>query len=351
MPNRLHRLFHSPERLRLARCAAADQDLSGWESAGEAFLNPICEIAARDYDRVMSGFVRIAGLVLCGLGALAMSACMTLPASSNSSPSGLSFGPGAPSSSFSSSGYSNGGSASGYSSSSAAAAASPNSSYSAGAPADSGSVPPGYTNDTAQSGTLTSYLQSHRLPLVGAQVLTNNSGDQQIILYGFVASDFGKQDAADRARQYLHNPNAPVVNRIAVRPELASGNGGSAPSAPSNGTPDGGYGSAESSGSGNALGNAQSYQDQEQQAQQQRQYMQQTQQSPSGLTAIVPLIGMMGMLSMGSGGGLGIGGGGYAPSYGSPYGASPYASPYGSPYSPYGATPYAPSYGYPRSFP
>ena len=94
-------------------------------------------------------------------------------------------------------------------------------------------VPPGYTNDTAQSGTLTSYLQSHRLPLVGAQVLTNSSGNQQIILYGFVATDFGKQDAADKARRYLHNPNAPVINRIAVRPELATGANGSAPAAPS----------------------------------------------------------------------------------------------------------------------
>ena len=102
-------------------------------------------------------------------------------------------------------------------------------------------MPPGYTNDTAQSGTLTSYLQSHRLPLVGAQVLTNSSGNRQIILYGFVATDFGKQDAADKARQYLHNPNAPVINRIAVRPELASGASGSAPAA-SSGASSGAYG-------------------------------------------------------------------------------------------------------------
>lgn len=215
-------------------------------------------------------------------------------------------------------------------------------------------MPPGYTNDTAQSGTLTSYLQSHRLPLVGAQVLADRSGDQQIILYGFVATEFGKQDAADKARRYLHSPDVPVINRIAVRPELASGTGGSTTGAP------GGTSSGSTGSSGNELGSVQSYQDQEQQAQQQ-QYMQNSQPSTSALTTIMPLIGMMGLLSMGSGG-FGMGGGAYPPTYGSPYGGSPYGSPYspygsapydygGSPYSPYGATPYAPSYGYPGSFP
>jgi hypothetical protein len=225
-------------------------------------------------------------------------------------------------------------------------------------PADAGSVPPGYTNDSSRSGTLTNYLQSHRLPLVGAQVLANNSGDQQVILYGFVASDFGKQDAADKARRYLHNPNVPVINRIAVRPELASGASGSAP-AP--GAPQTGASGATGS-SGSELGSVQSYQDQQQQAQQQQQYMQQAPPGgASGLTAIVPLIGMMGLLSMGNSS-FGMGGG-YPPTYGSPYGGSPFGSPFGmpyggSPYSPYGsapygygATPYGPSYGYPGAFP
>lgn len=204
-------------------------------------------------------------------------------------------------------------------------------------------MPPGYSGDSAQSGALTTYLQSHRLPLVGAQVLADSSGNQQVVLYGFVATDFGKQDAADKARRYLHEPNVPVINRIAVRPELASGGNGSAPpAAPSSGS----YGSTESSGSpGDQLGNVQSYENQAQQ-QQQQQYMQ---SQGSGLTAIVPLIGMMGLLSMG-GGGLGIGSGGYPPTYGSPYGGSSFGSPFGTPYSPYGS-PYAPSYGYPGTFP
>src|ERR1700691_5069582 len=135
----------------------------------------------------MSRFARIAAMTLCSLGAMAMSACMTIPTSSSSSSSGLSFGAGRPPTSFSSSsGYSTYGSPStSYSSASAAAAAAPNS-YGASQPTDGGSVPPGYTNNAAQSGTLTSYLQSHRLPLVGAQVLSNGGGNQQIILYGFV---------------------------------------------------------------------------------------------------------------------------------------------------------------------
>jgi len=254
---------------------------------------------------------------------MAMSACMTVPGSSTSSTSGVSYGAGTPPTSFSSSsGYSsNGSSWSSYSSTSAAAAAAPSG---LNEPPDAGSVPPGYTNDTSRSGTLTNYLQNHRLPLVGAQVLANNSGNQQVILYGFVASDFGKQDAADKARRYLHNPNVPVINRIAVRPELASGASGSAP-AP--GAPQTGASGATGS-SGSELGSVQSYQDQQQQAQQQQQYMQQAPPGgASGLTAIVPLIGMMGMLGMGRGSSFGMGGGGYPPTYGSPYGG-------GSPFSP-----------------
>ena len=247
----------------------------------------------------MTRIARIAAMILCSLGAIAMSACMTVPASEQLlDPAAFRSALESPPTSFSStSGYSsNGSSSSSYSSASAAAAPAP-SGYGASDSADGGTVPPGYTNDTAQSGTLTSYLQSHRLPLVGAQVLTDSSGNQQIILYGFVATDFGKQDAADKARRYLHNPNAPVINRIAVRPELAS----AAPARSTAGA-SGAYGSTGSSGSsGDGLGSVQSYQDQAQQAQQQQQYMQNSQPSPSALTTIIPLIGMMGLLSMGSG--------------------------------------------------
>src|SRR6516162_1449583 len=168
-------------------------------------------------------------MILCWLGAMSISACMTVPASSSSSMSGLTFGSGTPPTSFSStSGYSSNGATSSAYSSASAATLQPAGGAGSNDPSDAGAVPPGYSNNAGQSSSLTGYLQSHRLPLVGAQVLNDSRGDQQVILYGFVASDFGKQDAADKARQYLHNPNVPVVNRIAVRPELASGASGSA---------------------------------------------------------------------------------------------------------------------------
>ena len=205
---------------------------------------------------LMTRTVRIAAVIMCSLVAMAMSACMTMPTSSSSSTSGFSYGAGTPLTTFSStSGYSSNGSSSSSYSSASAATAPARSGYGANDPADGGVVPPGYTNNTAQSGTLTSYLQSHRLPLVGAQVLNNSSGNQQIILYGFVATDFGKQDAADKARRYLHNPNAPVINRIAVRPELATGANGSAPAA-SSGTYGASGSSSGSSGTGASSGSS-----------------------------------------------------------------------------------------------
>ena len=48
----------------------------------------------------------------------------------------------------------------------------------------------GYTKDDSRSEELTNYLKSHRLPLVGAQVLADpSSGQHVIVLYGFVATD------------------------------------------------------------------------------------------------------------------------------------------------------------------
>jgi hypothetical protein len=93
-----------------------------------------------------------------------------------------------------------------------------------------------YTVDRSASDALTTYLHNHRLPLVGAEVL-QGSGSQRVVLYGFVASDRGKQDAQGRALHYLGKSNAEIDNRIAVRPEIAqmgspqTGSGAAAPSA------------------------------------------------------------------------------------------------------------------------
>src|SRR5205807_1501173 len=75
--------------------------------------------------------------------------------------------------------------------------------------------------DSAQSTALTNYLHSHQLPLVGGRVLASNGGPRQAILYGYVATPFGKADAVDRTRQWLNDSGAQVDNRIKIEPELA----------------------------------------------------------------------------------------------------------------------------------
>jgi hypothetical protein len=76
------------------------------------------------------------------------------------------------------------------------------------------------TVDSAASERLTSYFRSHRLPLVGAQVSVDSSGARQVMLFGYVATTFGKTDAEAKARRYLRQPNINLINRIAIRPEI-----------------------------------------------------------------------------------------------------------------------------------
>ena len=96
----------------------------------------------------------------------------------------------------------------------------------------------GGTIDSAQSQGLSDYLKHHSLPLVGAQVVTSPSGGQQVILFGFVASDFGKTDAEQKARHYLKDSSLVVDNRIKISPELAGGHGSSgSASSTANGLP------------------------------------------------------------------------------------------------------------------
>jgi hypothetical protein len=84
-----------------------------------------------------------------------------------------------------------------------------------------------YKVDAADSQALTTYLRQHRLPLVGAQVLADNAGNRRIVLYGFVATEFGKNDAAHKALTFIGNgtgagtPMTQVENRIEIRPEIA----------------------------------------------------------------------------------------------------------------------------------
>jgi len=68
---------------------------------------------------------------------------------------------------------------------------------------------------------LTQYFHDHCLPLVSAQVSRASGGSQQVLLYGFVASDFGKDDAQNKARELLGQNFNDIHNSIMVRPQLA----------------------------------------------------------------------------------------------------------------------------------
>lgn len=58
-------------------------------------------------------------------------------------------------------------------------------------------------------------------------MLNGSTGNQRIVLYGFVATEFGKNDAASKALAYIKNETRagalapPIENRIEVRPEIA----------------------------------------------------------------------------------------------------------------------------------
>src|SRR5271167_3516052 len=173
------------------------------------------------------------------------------------------------------------------------------------APSASGTVAGG-TIDSPRSQGLSDYLKAHSLPLVGAQVVTSSSGGKQVILFGFVASDFGKTDAEQKARHYLRDPSLVVDNRIKISPELAGSSG--IPGSTVNGVPSANAMPSEGSDPYAASGSIQDYQNNEPpgaqayQAQGQfQQYQQYNSAPPNMLTTILPRL-LGGGMSMGSGG-------------------------------------------------
>jgi hypothetical protein len=78
-----------------------------------------------------------------------------------------------------------------------------------------------FTVDSAASEALTNYLRQNRLPLVGAQIGKASAGARRLVLYGYVATQFGKSDAESKAIAYLGSPSPEVVNRIVIQPEIA----------------------------------------------------------------------------------------------------------------------------------
>lgn len=77
-----------------------------------------------------------------------------------------------------------------------------------------------YTVDRKTSDALSAYLKDNRLPLVSAQVLQDTSGTRRLVLYGYVATQLGKDDAEQKAVKYLNSPGIQVTNRIAINPEV-----------------------------------------------------------------------------------------------------------------------------------
>jgi hypothetical protein len=96
--------------------------------------------------------------------------------------------------------------------------------------------------------TLSAYLHARRLPLVEARQITDDRGAESVLLYGYVATDYGKRDAEDEARDYLDDPDITIINRIKVRPELLTlGKSGADSNASSAAVPDDLDGAAQDS--------------------------------------------------------------------------------------------------------
>jgi hypothetical protein len=196
----------------------------------------------------------------------------------------------------------------------------------------------GYKADEHRSEALTNYLKTHKLPLVGAQVLKNNSGDRAVVLYGYTGSDFGKKDAASKTRKYLADSAITVDNRIKVRPELLAANRSSEPGVSSSEAGSG------ASGAGSSYADANGYPAPGSQAQQYAQH----QNAGSMISNSAPLL-MLGLMALSafSGGNFQFGTG-FGPMGGSPFGPpQPYNQYPGYPVmpgpgDPYGSNPYGP---------
>jgi hypothetical protein len=74
--------------------------------------------------------------------------------------------------------------------------------------------------DDPASDPVCDYLHANRLPLVEARTIVNASGGRSVLLYGYVATDFGKLDAEEQTQDFMDDPDVTIIDRIVVRPEL-----------------------------------------------------------------------------------------------------------------------------------
>ena len=66
------------------------------------------------------------------------------------------------------------------------------------------------------SRNLATFLHNHHLPYVDAHVFEDADSSQVVILSGFVATQFGRDDATDKARQFLGDSAPELTNQIVV---------------------------------------------------------------------------------------------------------------------------------------
>jgi hypothetical protein len=77
-----------------------------------------------------------------------------------------------------------------------------------------------YVIDQGTSDALTRYLHMNQLPMVTAQFSTSPGGSKQLILTGFVATQFGRTDAERTAAAYLNDPSVNLVDQILLDPHV-----------------------------------------------------------------------------------------------------------------------------------
>jgi hypothetical protein len=77
-----------------------------------------------------------------------------------------------------------------------------------------------YVIDQGTSDAITKYLHMNELPMVTAQFSTSPGGSKQLILTGFVATQFGRNDAERIANAYLNDPSVNIVDQILLDPHV-----------------------------------------------------------------------------------------------------------------------------------
>jgi hypothetical protein len=77
-----------------------------------------------------------------------------------------------------------------------------------------------YVIDQSTSDAITKYLRMNELPMVTAEFSTSPGGSKQLILTGFVATQFGRNDAERIANAYLNDPSVNMVDQILLDPHV-----------------------------------------------------------------------------------------------------------------------------------